>query len=40
MNRIIDLQTALLDLLYEIRTTGEKLIVGGGYGIYLLFRPT
>ena len=35
MNRIIDLQTALLDLLYEIRTTGEKLIVGGGYGIYL-----
>lgn len=35
MNRIIDLQTALLDLLYEIQTTGEKLIVGGGYGIYL-----
>ncbi|MBL0715902.1 MAG: hypothetical protein JJV98_19625 [Desulfosarcina sp.] len=35
MNRIIDLQTALLDLLYEIRNTGENLIVGGGYGIYL-----
>jgi len=35
MIRIIDLQTALLDLLYEIRNTGEKLIVGGGYGIYL-----
>jgi hypothetical protein len=34
MIRIIDLQTALLDLLYEIRNTGEKLIVGGGYGIY------
>ena len=35
MNRIIDLQTALLDLLYEIGDTGKKLIVGGGYGIYL-----
>lgn len=35
MIRIIDLQTALLDLLYELRDTGEKLIVGGGYGIYL-----
>jgi hypothetical protein len=35
MIRIIDLQTALLDLLYEIRKTEEKLIVGGGYGIYL-----
>ena len=32
---LIDLQTALLDLLYELRDTGEKLIVGGGYGIYL-----
>jgi hypothetical protein len=32
---LLDLQTALLDLLYEIRDTGEKLIVGGGYGIYL-----
>lgn len=35
MIRIIDLQTALLDLLYELRDTGEKIIVGGGYGIYL-----
>jgi hypothetical protein len=35
MIQIIDLQTALLDLLYELRNTGEKLIVGGGYGIYL-----
>ena len=35
MITITDLQTALLDLLYEIRNTGESLIVGGGYGIYL-----
>jgi hypothetical protein len=35
MIRIIDLQTALLDLLYEIRNTDERFIVGGGYGIYL-----
>jgi len=35
MNRIPDLKTALLDLLYEIRDTGLKIIVGGGYGIYL-----
>jgi hypothetical protein len=35
MNRIPDLKTALLDLLYAIRDTGLKIIVGGGYGIYL-----
>jgi len=29
------LQTALLDLLYEIRDTEIKLIIGGGFGIYL-----
>jgi hypothetical protein len=30
-----DLQTALLDLLYEVQGTEVKLIIGGGYGIYL-----
>jgi hypothetical protein len=30
-----DLQTALLDLLYEVKGTEVKLIIGGGYGIYL-----
>ena len=35
MIQITDLQTALLDLLYELRDTGETIIVGGGYGIYL-----
>lgn len=35
MITILDLQTALLDLLYEVRGTEVKLIVGGGYGIYL-----
>lgn len=34
MNRIPDLQTALLDLLHEIRDTELKLIIGGGYGIF------
>ena len=29
------LQTALLDLLYEVEGTDVKIIVGGGYGIYL-----
>ena len=29
-----DLQTALLDLLYKIRDTDIKLIIGGGFGIY------
>jgi hypothetical protein len=32
---ITGLQTALLDLLYEVRSTDIKVIVGGGYGIYL-----
>lgn len=35
MNRIPDLQTALLDLLHEIKDTELKLIIGGGYGIFL-----
>jgi len=30
-----DLKTALLDLLYEIRDDDLRLIIGGGYGIYL-----
>jgi hypothetical protein len=30
-----ELQTALLDLLYEVQGTAVKLIIGGGYGIYL-----
>jgi hypothetical protein len=30
-----DLQTALLDLLYEVQGTDIKLIIGGGFGIYL-----
>ncbi len=30
-----DLRTALLDLLYETRNDDLRLIVGGGYGIYL-----
>jgi hypothetical protein len=30
-----DLQTALLDILHELRGTGIKLIIGGGYGIFL-----
>ena len=30
-----DLQTALLDLLHEVRGTDIKLIIGGGFGIYL-----
>ncbi len=35
MNRIIDLQTALLDLLQKVHNSEIKLIVGGGFGIYL-----
>lgn len=30
-----DLQTSLLDLLHHIENTDIKLIVGGGFGIYL-----
>jgi hypothetical protein len=30
-----DLQTALLDLLHEVQGTDVKLIIGGGFGIYL-----
>jgi hypothetical protein len=32
---ITDLRTALLDLLYETRQEDLRLIIGGGYGIYL-----
>ena len=35
MNRIIDLQTALLDLLHKVHDSDVKLIAGGGFGIYL-----
>lgn len=35
MNEMPTLQTALLDLLYELRDTDIKLIIGGGFGIYL-----
>jgi hypothetical protein len=35
MNTFTDLKTALLDLLYETRDTDLKLIVGGGYGLFL-----
>jgi hypothetical protein len=35
MITISDLQTSLLDLLYELEGTEIKIIIGGGYGIYL-----
>lgn len=35
MITIPDLQTALLDLLHELRDTKLMLIIGGGFGIYL-----
>lgn len=35
MITITDLRTALLDLLHEVQYTDIKLIIGGGYGIYL-----
>ena len=35
MNSLPDLQTALLDLLYETQSSDLKLIIGGGYGLYL-----
>ena len=35
MNRIIDLQTALLDLLHKVHGSEVSLIAGGGFGIYL-----
>jgi len=35
MSTIPDLQTSLLDLLFEIEGTDIKLIIGGGFGIYL-----
>jgi hypothetical protein len=35
MITIPDLRTALLDLLHEVQDTDIKLIIGGGYGIYL-----
>ena len=35
MITIPDLKTSLLDLLLEIEGTDIKLIIGGGFGIYL-----
>lgn len=35
MITIPDLRTSLLDLLHEIAATDIKLIIGGGFGIYL-----
>ena len=35
MTIIPDLRTALLDLLHEIRDSDIRLIIGGGFGIYL-----
>ncbi|WP_319522899.1 hypothetical protein [uncultured Desulfosarcina sp.] len=35
MKRIIDLQTALLDLLQKLHNSEVRLIAGGGFGIYL-----
>jgi len=35
MNEMPTLRTALLDLLYELRDADIKLIIGGGFGIYL-----
>lgn len=35
MIELSDLQTALLDLLHEVQDTDIKLIIGGGFGIYL-----
>ena len=35
MIRISDLQTSLLDLLHEIEGADIKLIIGGGFGIYI-----
>jgi hypothetical protein len=40
MNEMISLTTALLDLSNELRGSGLKLIVGGGFGIYLRYRET
>lgn len=38
MNGIISLTTALLDLSHELEGTDLRLIVGGGFGIYLKYR--
>ena len=35
MTTMPDLQMALLDLLHEVRGTEIRLIIGGGFGIYL-----
>jgi hypothetical protein len=35
MITIPDLKTALIELLHEIKDTDIKLIIGGGFGIYL-----
>lgn len=31
----LDLKTSLLDLLHEIEGSGIRLIIGGGFGLYL-----
>lgn len=35
MNPVTDLRTSLLDLLYELDGSDIRLIIGGGFGIYL-----
>jgi len=35
MNKLSNLRTALLDLLWELRGSDISLIIGGGYGIFL-----
>jgi hypothetical protein len=35
MTSMPDLQTALLDLLNELQGTEVRLIIGGGFGIFL-----
>ena len=35
MITITDLQTSMLDLLHEIKGSEVKVIIGGGFGIYL-----
>jgi hypothetical protein len=35
MITIADLQTSLIDLLHEIKGSEVKIIIGGGFGIYL-----
>ena len=32
---MLDLKTSLLDLLFELQDTDIKLIIGGGFGVFL-----